>query len=226
MKPVIVADGAPPIIWRIATEIGGLIGCGFGVQRSALEFEKNGDVMMLGDITYNRIERALKAGFRFGVEASIAPFWLARVLQFHAKPRALMGWCLSADTYRNVSLNQIVLQQLPEAQTLSSERRYDLNLLITESIVNTIDHGAPPEGVSITPSFGLFMSAHEQGLEISVVQAGDGPKNPNGLLDRLHHGAPGADGERGRGLYLIAEMSRFASFEEEGRCLRFVVARQ
>lgn len=226
MKPVIAADGAPPIIWRIACDIAGLIGCGFGPAASALRVPNGGDVLVLGDVTPDRMDLALQAGFRFGVEASVAPYWLARVLQFLAKPRALMAWCLSAESYRAFSLNQVLLKRLPEAHALTSDRRLDLDLLLTESIANTIDHGAPPPGVALTPGFGLFISAHDEGLELAVVQAGDGPADPDGLLGRMHGGVPALDGESGRGLFLIAEMARFAWFEEEGRCLRFVVARQ
>jgi anti-sigma regulatory factor (Ser/Thr protein kinase) len=137
-----------------------------------------------------------------------------------------MAWCLSAESYRAFSLNQILLKHLPEANALTTARRHDLDLLMTESIVNTIDHGAPPPGTAVTPGFGLFISAHDEGLEIAVVQSGDGPADPDGLLGRMHGGVPTLEGESGRGLYLIAEIARFAWFEEEGRCLRFVVARQ
>lgn len=226
MKPVLAADGAPPIIWRIACDIAGLIGCGLGPSSSALRAPGCGDVLVLGDVTPDRLEQALRAGFRFGVEASVAPYWLARVLQFLSRPRAVMAWCLSADSYRAFSLNQILLKQLPEAHALTSARRSDLDLLLTESIANTIDHGAPPSELAVTPGFGLFISAHDEGLELAVVQAGDGPADPDGLLGRMHGGVPALEGESGRGLFLIAEMARFAWFEEEGRCLRFVVARQ
>ena len=226
MKPVLAADGAPPIIWRIACDIAGLIGCGLGPSSSALRATGCGDVLVLGDVTPDRLEQALRAGFRFGVEASVAPYWLARVLQFLSRPRAVMAWCLSADSYRAFSLNQILLKQLPEAHALTSARRSDLDLLLTESIANTIDHGAPPSELAVTPGFGLFISAHDEGLELAVVQAGDGPADPDGLLGRMHGGVPALEGESGRGLFLIAEMARFAWFEEEGRCLRFVVARQ
>lgn len=226
MTPVIAADGASPIIWRVACDIAGLIGCGFGPATAALRVQSGADVLVLGDLTPDRMDQALQAGFRFGVEASVTPYWLARVLQFLAKPRALMAWCFTADSYRAFSLNQILLKQLPEAHAMTSARCLDLDLLLTESIANTIDHGAPPPGVPVTPSFGLFISAHDEGLELAVVQAGDGPDDPDGLLGRMQGGVPALDGESGRGLFLIAEMARFAWFEEEGRCLRFVVARQ
>jgi len=226
MKPVLAADGASPIVWRIACDIGGLIGCGLGPATAALRFPQSGDVLILGDVTPDRMDQALRGGFDFGVEALVAPYWLARVLQFRGKPRALMAWCLSADSYRAFSFNQILLKQLPEAHAMTSARRSDLDLLLTESIANTIDHGAPPPDVSVPPGFGLFISAHDEGLEIAVVQSGDGPADPDGLLGRMHGGVPALEGESGRGLFLIAEMARFAWFEEEGRCLRFVVARQ
>jgi hypothetical protein len=45
-------------------------------------------------------------------------------------------------------------------------------------------------------------------------------------LDRLHGSIPVVDAEGGRGLFLIAEIARFAWFEEEGRSLRFIVGTQ
>ncbi len=224
MTLTVAADGAPPIIWRVASDIAALAGCAFGPSAGALGAPGCADLLVLGDVTVDRLDQALKADFRFGVEAAVAPYWLARLIQFFNRPRALMAWCFSADTYRSFALNQILLKQLPADYALSAARRSDLDLLLTESIANTIDHGAPPANVSMPASFGVFIGAHDEGLELAVIQAGDGPPDPDGLLGRMHGGIPSLESEGGRGLFLIAEMARFAWFEEEGRCLRFVMA--
>ena len=223
-KPVLAADGVAGAMWRTAIDIGALVGCARGPGGEALARPGCGDILILGDVTLDRLDQARRVGFRFGVEAAITPFWLARLLQFIARPKALMGWCLSAETYRKLPINQTLLRQLPADVVISRDSRLDLDLLLTEAIANTLDHGAPPSDSEVPPSFGLFISAHDEGLELSIVQAGDGPSDPDGLLGRMHGGVPALDGEGGRGLFLISEMARFAWFEEEGRCLRFVMA--
>jgi anti-sigma regulatory factor (Ser/Thr protein kinase) len=225
-KPALAADGVFPAMWRVCCEIAGLGGFAAGPAEGALDQPESADLLLLGDLTSDRLDMALASGFRFGAEATVAPFWLGRVLQFRANARALMGWALAADSYRESALHKAFVNQLRPEQGLSAERCFDLDLMLTESIVNTLDHGAPPAGAHLPSAFGLFISAHEEGLEVAVHQMGDGPADPDGLLGRQPASVPDLDAERGRGLFLISGMARFAWFEDEGRSLHFVVSRQ
>jgi len=225
-KPALAADGVFPVMWRVCCEIAGLGGYAAGPAEEALGKPGSAELLLLDDLTQERLDQALASGFNFGAEARVAPFWLARLFQFRSRARALMGWALAADSYRASPLHKTFLRQIPHEHRLSAERRCDLDLMLTDSIVNTLDHGSPPPGAHLTPGFGLFISAHDAGLEVAVHQMGDGPADPDGLLGRLHGGVPTLDGESGRGLFLISELARFAWFEDEGRSLHFVVSRQ
>jgi anti-sigma regulatory factor (Ser/Thr protein kinase) len=216
----------PDPMWRVVCDISGLAGCKIGSADQSLSLSESGDLVVLGDVSHERLDLARLSGFRFGLEAQVAPFWLARLLNFVNRPKALMGWCFPADTYRRLSLNLTLLRQLSAQTMLSAERQMDLDLLLTEAIVNTLEHGAPAPDSHVPASFGLFISGHEEGLEVTVVQAGEGHAFPDSLWGRLHGGIPALDAEGGRGLFLIAEIARFAWFEEEGRSLRFIVGTQ
>ncbi len=222
----VAGDRVSDPMWRVVRDISGLAGCKIGSADESLSLSGAGDLVVLGDVSCERLDMARLSGFRFGLEAQVAPFWLARLLNFINRPKALMGWCFPADTYRRLSLNMTLLRQLSAQIMLSAERQMDLDLLLTEAIANTLEHGAPAPDSHVPASFGLFISGHEEGLEVAVVQVGDGPASPAGLLDRLHGSIPVVDAEGGRGLFLIAEIARFAWFEEEGRSLRFIVGTQ
>ncbi len=222
----VAGDRVPEPMWQVVCDISGLAGCRIGAANESLSLSGSGDLVVLGDVSHERLDLARLSGFRFGLEAQVAPFWLARLLTFINRPKALLGWCFPADTYRQLSLNLALLRQLPTQIMLTAERQMDLDLLLTEAIANTLEHGAPGPDSHVPASFGLFISGHEQGLEVTVVQAGSGSASAAGLLGRLHGGTPAVDAEGGRGLFLIAEIARFAWFEEGGRSLRFIVGTQ